>query len=286
MTKRTMKSALAVFEYCVKAAFLAKKEGILALEYLCLDKGITDTGEILFSRKVDKFLAWMLRVIVDGGYSLEANQSYLKKLSKYSSRKNQLLLNVASVCMDSIANGKDVKDIIVELYPHIGVDNQSPFLDLFYKLQAQDSKDFEYKFTDEQKERIKQTNVFFKMKEDECNTLLQKKNKKLCELHSRVPEFKDQSAYVWLILKPEDRNYDETMYSCSIRDPNKQRSKRSREVPFIGEIPVCDAMDTFWKSHQNCSRDIKKFMELTDDIPNNIEKYLVIRSGIELSDED
>ena len=286
MTKRTTKSVLAVFEYCVKAALLAKREGILALEYLCLDKGITDTGEILFSRKVDKFLAWMLRSIVDGNYSLEANQSYLKKLSKYSSRKTKLLLNVASVFMGGIANGKDIKDIIVDISPYIGIDNQDPFWDLFYKLRAQDSKDFEYKLTEVQKERIKQANVFFKMKEDECNTLLQKKYKKLCELHSRVPEFKDQSAYVWLIFKPEDRNDDETMYSCSIREPNKQRGKRSREVHFIGEIPVCDSMDSFWKSHHNCARDIQKFMELTDDIPNNIEQYLVIRSGIELSDED
>ena len=89
MTKRTMKSALAVFEYCVKASLLASKEGILALEELCLDKGITDTGEILFSRKVDKFLAVMFRLIVDCGYTLDANQSYLKKLSKYSSKKKQ-----------------------------------------------------------------------------------------------------------------------------------------------------------------------------------------------------
>ena len=165
MTKRTMKSALAVFEYCVKAALLASKEGVLALEELCLDKGITDTGEILFSRKVDKFLAWMLRSIVDGNYSLEANQSYLKKLSKYSSRKTKLLLNVASVFMDSIANGKDIDDIIVDISPYIGVDNQNIFCDLFYRLKIQDAKDFEYKLTEEQKKRIIETNVFFKMKE-------------------------------------------------------------------------------------------------------------------------
>ena len=79
MTKRTMKSALAVFEYCVKAFLRARKEGVLALEELCLDKGITDTGEILFSRKVDKFLAWMFRSIVDGNYSLEINQSYKQR---------------------------------------------------------------------------------------------------------------------------------------------------------------------------------------------------------------
>ena len=79
MTKRTMKSALAVFEYCVKAALLASKEGILALEELCLDKGITDTGEILFSRKADKFLAVMLRLIVDGCYTLDVNQSIFNR---------------------------------------------------------------------------------------------------------------------------------------------------------------------------------------------------------------
>ena len=286
MTKRTMKSALAVFEYCVKAALLAKREGILALEYLCLDKGITDTGEILFSRKVDKFLAWMLRSIVDGNYSLEANQSYLKKLSKYSSRKTKLLLNVASVFMDSIANGKDIDDIIVDISPYIGVDNQNIFCDLFYRLKIQDAKDFEYKLTEEQKKRIIETNVFFKMKEDECNTLLKEKSEKLTELHSRVPEFKYQTASVQLVYKPKDHNIGVIMYSCSIRKPDKQRSKNSRETLFIGEIPVCVSMNEFWDRQHTCSRDIEKFMALTDDIPNNIEQYLVIRSGIELSDED
>lgn len=66
---------------------MQKKEGVLALEELCLDKGITDKGEILFSREVDKFLAIMLRLIVDYGYTLDANQSYLKILCKYSSQK-------------------------------------------------------------------------------------------------------------------------------------------------------------------------------------------------------
>lgn len=286
MTKRTMKSALAVFEYCVKAALLAKREGILALEYLCLDKGITDTSEILFSRKVDKFLAWMLRSIVDGNYSLEVNQSYLKKLSKYSSRKTKLLLNVASVFMNSIANGKDIDDIIVDISPYIGVDNQNIFCDLFYRLKIQDAKDFEYKLTEEQKKRIIETNVFFKMKEDECNTLLKEKSEKLTELHSRVPEFKYQTASVQLVYKPKDHNIGEIMYSCSIRKPDKQRSKNSRETLFIGEIPVCVSMNEFWDRQHTCSRDIEKFMALTDDIPNNIEQYLVIRSGIELSDED
>ena len=286
MTKRTTKSVLAVFEYCVKAALLASKEGVLALEELCLDKGITDTGEILFSRKADKFLAWMLRSIVDGNYSLEANQSYLKKLSKYSSRKTKLLLNVASVFMDSIANGKDIDDIIIDISPYIGVDNQNIFCDLFYRLKIQDAKDFEYKLTEEQKKRIIETNVFFKMKEDECNTLLKEKSEKLTELHSRVPEFKYQTASVQLVYKPKDHNIGVIMYSCSIRKPDKQRSKNSRETLFIGEIPVCVSMNEFWDRQHTCSRDIEKFMALTDDIPNNIEKYLIIGGGIELLDED
>lgn len=46
MTKRTEKLILSVFEYCLRAAYIAMTEGILALEYLRLEKGLTDTGEI------------------------------------------------------------------------------------------------------------------------------------------------------------------------------------------------------------------------------------------------
>ena len=288
MTKRTMKSALAVFEYCVKAALLASKEGILALEELCLEKGITDTGEILFSRKADKFLAVMLRLIVDGCYTLDVNQSYLKKLSKYSRKKNRMLLNIVSVFMDGIANGKDIKAIIVDIYPHIGFDNQRPFLDLYYQLREQAARDFEYKLTEEQKERIKQTNVFFKMKEDECNILMKKKNEKLSELHLRVPEFKDQSVSVELIYKynPKDRNRAKSMYGCTIPETDTYYYKRFGEIQFIGEIPVCYSMYDFWNHRYNCDRDIKKFMALTEDIPNNIEKYLSLKSTINLVDEE
>ena len=286
MTKRTMKSALAVFEYCVKAALLASKEGILALEELCLDKGITDTGEILFSRKVDKFLAVMFRLIVDCGYTLDANQSYLKKLSKYSSKKNRMLLNIASVFMDGIANGKDIKTVIYDIYPHIGFDNQRPFWDLFYKLRFRDSRDFEYKLTEEQKERIKQTNVFFKMKEDECNTLMKEKNEKLSELHLRVPEFKKQSVNVVLIYKSKIRNSQATLYACSIPEIDLYYYKQFGEIHFIGDIPVCYSLYDFWYNHHNCDRDVNKFMSLTEDIPNNIAKYLSIKSTISLVDEE
>ena len=281
-----MKSALAVFEYCVKAALLARKEGILALEELCLNKGITDTGEILFSRKVDNFLAMMLRCIVDGCYTLDTSQSYLNKLSKYSSKKTKLLLNITSVCMDSIANGKDIKDIILALSPFIGIDNEYPFWDLFYKFKEQDAKDFDYKLTEEQKKRIVETNVFFKMKEDECNTILKQKNENLCELHLRVPEFKNQYAYIRLVFKPKGRTFDEAMYSCAIPESNKYQFQRLKETYFIGDIPVCYSMYGFWNSHNNCGRDIKKFMALTDDIPNNVEKYLLIQSSISLESEE
>ncbi|MBS7310878.1 MAG: hypothetical protein KIG70_06795 [Treponema sp.] len=286
MTKRAEKTILAVFGYCVKAALLASKEGVLALEDLCHSRGINESGEILFSRKTDIFLATMLRIIVDGCYTLEANQSCLNKLSKYSSKKNKLLLKVASVCMDGIANGKDIKDTIVGISPHIGVDKQRPFWDLYYELKAQDEKDFEYKLTEEQKKRIIETNVFFRMKEDECNSLLKQKNEKLSELHSRVPEFKEQKAWVGLVYKPKGRDYDEVMYSCSIPETDSYRAKCSREIHFIGEIPVCASMNEFWYSYHNCSRNIKKFMTLTEDIPKNIEKYLSIKSTIKLMDEE
>ena len=47
MTKRTEKLILSVFEYCLRAAYIAMTEGILALEYLRLEKGLTDTAAIV-----------------------------------------------------------------------------------------------------------------------------------------------------------------------------------------------------------------------------------------------
>ena len=58
------------------------------------------------------------------------------------------------------------------------------------------------------------------------------------------------------------------------------------EIQFIGEIPVCYSMYDFWNHRYNCDRDIKKFMALTEDIPNNIEKYLSLKSTIRLVDEE
>ena len=58
------------------------------------------------------------------------------------------------------------------------------------------------------------------------------------------------------------------------------------EIQFIGEIPVCYSMYDFWNHRYNCDRDIKKFMALTEDIPNNIEKYLSLKSTINLVDEE
>ena len=286
MTKRTMKSALAVFEYCVKAALLAKREGILALEYLCLDKGITDTGEILFSRKVDKFLAWMLRSIVDGGYSLEANKSYVNSLCKYCRKRTKLLLNIASVCMDCIATGKSLDKLVADILPFVGVENQKVFWNLLFDFKVRRENDFEFKITEEQKKRIIETNVFFKMKEDECHTLMKQKNEKLSELHLRVPELKKQDVFVRLIYKLKNCTGEEGLYSCCMPDKDQFYYKRSKEAKFIGEIPVCTSLSYFWYNHHNCDRDIKKFMELTDDIPNNIEKNLAIKSTIRLVDEE
>ena len=286
MTKRTEKLVLSIFEYCVKAALKSQKEGILALEELRLDKGLTDTGEILFTRKVDKFIDLMLAFILDGGYSLESNQNYVKSLSRFSSKRTKLGLNVASVSLDCIYNGTDLNKVVVKIGGYAGVEIQPELWEILRDLKAQDAKDYEYKLTEEQKERIKQTNVFFRMKEDECNTILKQKNEKLSELHSRVPELKNQSAFVRLVYKPKGRSFDESMYSCSIPELDRYQFKRSKETFFLGEIPVCYSMYNFWYNHNNCDRDIKKFMALTDDIPKNLEKYLIIESAIELQDGD
>lgn len=286
MTKRTEKLVLSVFEYFVKAALKSQKEGILVLEELRLDKGLSETGEILFNRKVDKFINWMLGLVLGGVYSQEANQDLLKSLSRFSSKRTKIGLNVASVCLDCIANGTDLNKLVVQICVYVGVENQPKLSELIRDLKAQTAKDFEYKLTEEQKKRIVETNVFFKMKEDECNTILKQKNENLCELHLRVPEFKTQYACVRLVFKPKGRIFDEAMYSCGIPESNNYQFQRSKEIYFIGDIPVCYSMYGFWNSHNNCGRDIKKFMALTDDIPNNVEKYLLIQSSISLESEE
>lgn len=285
MTKRTEKLVLSIYEYCVKAALKARHEGILSLDECVFDKGLTDTGEILFTRKVDKFMSVMLQVIVDGEYSQELNQSYLISHSRHISKKQKMLLNVASVGMDYIASGCDLRKLISDVIIYIGVDKERLLLNRLLELEVLYEKNFEYKLSEEIKERIKQINVFFKMKEDECNRLLKRENERLCELHSRVPEFKKQTASVNLLYKPNSNIYNQTLYCCCVPDSENLYHKRSKGPCFLGEIPVCYSMAQFWNNFVYYYRDVEVFIALTDDISNKIEKYLTVHSKIELQDE-
>ena len=287
MTKRTEKLILSVFEYCLRAAYIAMTEGILALEYLRLEKGLTDTGEILFHRKVDKFLAMMIGFTIDGAYSIEANQRLLQSLSRFSTRGTKTALTVASVCIDCIANGKKLEQIVAHVCTCVGIENASKYWDVCFEVQKQKSDNYEYTgLSEEQKARIAQTNIFFKMKEDECKRILEQKNNKLSKLHTKVPELNKHFTEVSLIYKPQGRSFDQTMYSISIPEISTWYYDKYKSPHFIGEIPVCSSMHAFWTEENWCYRDIKKLMHITDDIPNRLEKYLSIKTSMELKSEE
>ena len=287
MTKKTEQFVLSVFEFCMKAAYRAQTEGILALEYLRCEKGLTDTDDFLFNRKVDKFLALMIGYTIDGAYSKETNQTLLKSLMKFSSKKTRIALKVASVCIDCIANGKKLEQIVAQVCISIGTDNDKKFWDVRFEVQKQKADNYEYTgLTEKQRARIVQTNVFLKMKEDECLKLLEQNNKKLSELQTKVPELKNQLTEVSLIYKPEGRSFDQRMISISIPEISNKYYEKPKGPFFIGDIPVCESMHAFWYEENWCYRDIKEFMHITDDIPNRLEKYLFIEYSMELKTEE
>lgn len=283
MLKKTERFLLSVYEYCIRAFLKARKEGILALEELIYDNCLlTETGVILFNKKIDGYIYLMIRCMTDGAYTLDINKKSLEKLSKLSSKKIKTALKIVSICMDYIYNGNNPSQMIYEVCGVTGTHDNKKFYDLLDKESERNAKDYEYKFTEEQKQRIFETDVYFRMKEYECNYILAQKNKELSELHAKVPQFRDQTVCVELQLQTPNYKHLEPLYWRKMPERNIYHDTELKKVHFIGETPVCNAMYDFWKKLKYYGLDIDTFMQLTDDVPENIEKYMTINTSMKL----
>ena len=288
MTKRTRKFLLSVFEFCFKEMQKAKREGILVLEDDCYGDRLTKKGEKIFNKKVDLFIDRLLRFIVDASYSTEGNLELLKSISRRSGKNTRTALKIASTCMDCLANGKNLNTVLMPVNAYVGEKNYMDFLELYLKLQRESEwkdnkwKDNKLVLTEEEKKRIEEVNVYFKMKEAECVRLLKKRYEVVHKLHYNVLEFKEYYATVTLSYK-DNEDYFADMYWISSQKSDENNKSRTE---YFEEIPVCRSLSYFWRSYSGCGRDIKKFMYLTDDIPNRIENNFKITSVLCISDEE
>ena len=282
MTNRTRKFLLSVFEYCIKAMLLAKNEGHLALENLCFGDTLTKSGDYLFNKKVDIFISRLLRFIVDGWYTTEGNQELLKSMSRKASSKTKTALKISSTCMDCLATGKEMNAIHLYVYAYVGRKNYYEFLDLYEKLKNESERRHQkLVLTAEERKRIEDVNVYFKMKEAECELLLKKKYEEVCDLHARVPELNEYNAFISLCYRFES-NYPESFFI--LKSISSRSSINDQFEDFIEDIPVCNSLFSFWNHRYGCCSDIQKFLYITDDIQNRLEKFLFIENRITLTD--
>ena len=287
MTKKTEKLILSIFDYCVMLLIQAQKQGILALEEHRYEKCLTDTGEVILTRKVDKFLYWMLVFMLDGGYTFEGNQKLLKKLSKYSSRRTKLALNVASICIEGIYKGISSEQLLCNVCTYADIENTQNFWDVREKQEKFYSRNYEDShLSDEDKKRIEALDIFFKMKEEECNRILNKKYKEICQLKLKVPELTEETATVYLDYKPKGCKQDYTLYGSSIPEKRLFMVRGYDEPHFIGSIQVCHSTWQFYMNYLHMFHAQTLINKKADDIKNQLEKYLTIKTEITLTREE
>jgi hypothetical protein len=213
------------------------------------------------------------------------NKHFLESTGRFCTKGTRLILNVASVSLNAVANGTHMVQLISQLGVYVGAEELTRFDEIRREVESRYTDDYELELTDEHKERINQINVFFKMKEDECLSVLQKKNEKLTELHARVPEFPQQQATVSLVYKPKGRSFDDQLFWEGIPESSRLYIRNRKEQHFIGELPVCESMWEFWHKCSGHGPDVDNFMKVTEDVPNNLEKYLTVVGTMDLMEE-
>ena len=258
--------------------FLAKREGVLALEVDCYSDSLTGNGKIIFNKKVDVFISRLLRFIVDAWYSTEGNLELLKYMSRWTSKKTKTALQIASTCMDYLANGKKPNTVLLPIGAYVGKKNYKDFIDIYKKGESENEKlSQKLVLTADQRKRIEEVNVYFKMKEAECELLLKKKYEEVCALHARVPELKKYYAIVHFLYVRYKANEDIPIFTITSLESTAKKDSKSY---FIEELPVCYSLWFFWNSCSFYDCNIQRFMTITDDIPNKIEKFLDIDYGM------
>ena len=132
--------------------------------------------------------------------------------------------------------------------------------------------------TEEQKNLIEQLNVYFKMKEDECETLLQKKYNEVVELQKTLPVKMNPVSIVSLCYKHLH------LFEKSIPDGFTKRKILDIWVDdplCVAGIPVCLSMYRFF--NRICKTDMNLLKLFANDIPGRLENVLRIDNEMRLS---
>ena len=285
MTRTTEKLVLGVFEYCCRLAVVAEHEGKLILEEYLSMLGLSEGSPVMFNKKVDKYLRWAIRFIIDGAFSAEANNNLLKSIGRFAGRRTKIALNVAAICMDNIANDKDYDIAIVRVSAYVDVEKIKIFREVRDKIKTwyYFEKNGTQSLTDEQKQRVVEINQFLKWKEDECDFLLKQKFEELCKMQRKVPEMTSAVAHICsqYNCNPKKGGDGIWLYNKTLPDENSDKNEKVKPERFIGDIPVCGSLYCFWNSYELCGRNIEKFMNLTQSV-SKLELCLEVGDSIKL----
>lgn len=133
---------------------------------------------------------------------------------------------------------------------------------------------------EEEKNIIEQVNVYFKMKEDECETLMQKKHEEVLALQKTLPLKMNAISIVTLFYK----HY--YLFTNSIPQGYTKRGIAAlwageHEPLFIKGIPVCLSMYRFY--NRICKQDMNILKLFAENIPGRLENILRTDSEMRLS---
>ncbi len=140
--------------------------------------------------------------------------------------------------------------------------------------------------TKAQKNLVQQLDVYFKMKEAECEKVLNKNYEEIKGLQKNLPEMENRASIVSLFYS----NY--RLFHKAIREGYPQMGRRvdglrqyidpenKDDHYFIGDMPVCFSLYKFYLRF--CRRDMNLLAELAEDIPQRLENILTIEQEVRL----
>ena len=134
---------------------------------------------------------------------------------------------------------------------------------------------------------ILELDVYFKMKEAECEKLLNKNYEEIKDLQKKLSRIKNAVSIVSLYYRnyrlfhktlPEEFPHKVSRVE-SLRQYIESDIKESHR--FIDDLPVCYALYKFWI--RCCRCDINVLADFVQDIPGRLEDALVIEQEVRLS---
>lgn len=141
--------------------------------------------------------------------------------------------------------------------------------------------------TKAQKNMVQQLDVYFKMKEAECEKVLNKNYEEIKGLQKKLSRMKNAVSIVSLYF----RNYrlfhktlpEEFPHKVSHVEGLRQyiESDIKESHRFIDDFPVCYALYKFWI--RCCRCDINVLADFVQNIPGRLEDALIIEQEVRLS---